>query len=134
MRETLKTPLPLLYEIVMASDNALCGHSIDNLFKACDIGTDSIIAFFRYKNCFGIPKSKTASLSTYTQRRLCLYALHYTPTKKLCQPLFETFFAKSLQKESEFSHTLLTKCKSESIIMANEQRRSFQCRRNSTLR
>ena len=93
MRETLKTPLPLSYEIVMASDNALCGHSIDNLFKACDIGTDSIIAFFRYKNCFWIPKSKTASLSTYTQRRLCLYGLHYTPAKKpLSTPFQKLFF------------------------------------------
>ena len=33
MREKLKTPLPLLYEIVMASDNALCLHGIYDLFK-----------------------------------------------------------------------------------------------------
>ena len=45
MRETLKTPLPLSYEIVMASDNALCVHSIYDFFKAGDIGTDNIVAF-----------------------------------------------------------------------------------------
>ena len=36
-------------------------------------------------------KSKTASLSTYTQRRLCLNASHYTPKKIICQPFFYFF-------------------------------------------
>ena len=59
MRETLKTPLPLLYEIVMASDNALCIHGIYDLFKAGDIGTDNEVSlgtvfFCRLGNKVGV--------------------------------------------------------------------------------
>jgi len=34
-------------------------------------------------------KNKKASLSAFTQKRLCLYELHYTPEKSICQSFFE---------------------------------------------
>ena len=49
-------------------------------------------AFAFYSILICVPKTEEASLSGTTQRRLCLHARDYTPTKFVCQPLFDHFF------------------------------------------
>jgi len=50
-------------------------------------------------------KNKKASLSAFTQKRLCLYELHYTPEKNICQSFFEK---NQLDKQVEKSIFILS--------------------------
>lgn len=50
-------------------------------------------------------KNKKASLSAFTQKRLCLYELHYTPEKNICQSFFEKNQLDK-QVEKEYIYTI----------------------------